>query len=110
VYAINPLAVSRYRDRHQLSAAKFDAGDAKVLADLVRTDRHNHRQTPATSTTKPYAPSATASSASSTAAYTTTPPTTNTPPGPTAPKIVKLLLDKLEPWDVQPSSTGRQTP
>ena len=43
VYAINPLAVSRYRDRHQLSGAKSDAGDAKVLADLVRTDRHNHR-------------------------------------------------------------------
>ena len=43
VYAINPLAVSRYRDRHQLSGAKSDPGDAKVLADLVRTDRHNHR-------------------------------------------------------------------
>ena len=44
VYAINPLAVSRYRDRHHLSGAKSDRGDAKVLADLVRTDRHNHRQ------------------------------------------------------------------
>lgn len=43
VYAINPLAVSRYRDRHHVSGAKSDAGDAKVLADLVRTDRHNHR-------------------------------------------------------------------
>ncbi len=43
VYAINPLAVSRYRDRHHLAGAKSDAGDAKVLADLVRTDRHNHR-------------------------------------------------------------------
>jgi len=43
VYAINPLAVSRYRDRHNLAGAKSDAGDAKVLADLVRTDRHNHR-------------------------------------------------------------------
>jgi transposase len=43
VYAVNPLAVSRYRDRHQPSGAKSDAGDAKVLADLVRTDRHNHR-------------------------------------------------------------------
>jgi transposase len=43
VYAINPLAVARYRDRHQLSGAKSDPGDAKVLADLVRTDRHNHR-------------------------------------------------------------------
>lgn len=43
VYAINPKAVSRYRDRHAVSGAKSDAGDAKVLADLVRTDRHNHR-------------------------------------------------------------------
>jgi transposase len=43
VYAINPVAVSRYRDRHRLSGAKSDAGDAKVLADLVRTERHNHR-------------------------------------------------------------------
>jgi transposase len=41
--AINPLAVARYRDRHHISGAKSDAGDAKLLADLVRTDRHNHR-------------------------------------------------------------------
>jgi Transposase/Transposase IS116/IS110/IS902 family len=44
VYAINPLAASRYRDRHSISGAKSDPGDAKVLADLVRTDRHNHRR------------------------------------------------------------------
>jgi transposase len=43
VYSVNPLAVARYRDRHQVSGAKSDAGDAKLLADLVRTDRHNHR-------------------------------------------------------------------
>ena len=43
VFAINPLAVARYRDRHHLSGAKSDASDAKLLADLVRTDRHNHR-------------------------------------------------------------------
>lgn len=43
VYAVNPLAVSRYRDRHNPAGAKSDAGDAKLLADLVRTDRHNHR-------------------------------------------------------------------
>jgi len=43
LYAINPLAVARYRDRHHVAGAKSDAGDAKVLADLVRTDRHNHR-------------------------------------------------------------------
>jgi len=44
VYAVNPRAVDRYRDRHAVSGAKSDGGDAKVLADLVRTDRHNHRQ------------------------------------------------------------------
>jgi transposase len=43
VYAINPMAVARYRDRHGVSGAKSDAADAKVLADLMRTDRHNHR-------------------------------------------------------------------
>ena len=43
VYAINPRAASRYRDRHTVSGAKSDPGDAKLLAELVRTDRHNHR-------------------------------------------------------------------
>ena len=44
VYPINPLSVDRYRDRHRTSGAKSDQGDAKVLADIVRTDRHNHRR------------------------------------------------------------------
>ena len=48
VYAINPSSVARYRERHAVSGAKSDAGDAKVLADLVRTDRHHHRPSPAT--------------------------------------------------------------
>jgi transposase len=43
VYAVNPMSTSRYRDRHSASGAKSDPGDAKVLADMVRTDRHNHR-------------------------------------------------------------------
>lgn len=43
VYALNPMSVARYRERHVVSGAKSDAGDAKVLADLVRTDRHQHR-------------------------------------------------------------------
>jgi predicted RNA-binding protein with PUA domain len=43
VYAVNPLASSRYRDRHHVSGAKSDPSDAKVLADMVRTDRHNLR-------------------------------------------------------------------
>jgi hypothetical protein len=44
VFAINPLAAARYRDRHHVSGAKSDAGEAKLLADLVRTDRRNHRR------------------------------------------------------------------
>lgn len=44
VYAINPLSVARYRERHSVSGAKSDKGDALVLAELVRLDRHNHRQ------------------------------------------------------------------
>jgi transposase len=43
VFAVNPMSTSRYRDRHSSSGAKSDPGDAKVLADMVRTDRHNHR-------------------------------------------------------------------
>jgi transposase len=43
VHAVNPLAASRYRERHTTSRAKSDRGDARVLADLVRTDRHHHR-------------------------------------------------------------------
>ncbi len=42
VYAINPRSVSRYRDRHHVSGTKSDKADAKMLADLVRADRHNH--------------------------------------------------------------------
>ena len=44
VYAINPLAASRYRERHTLSRAKSDRGDARMFADLVRTDRQHHRR------------------------------------------------------------------
>jgi transposase len=43
VIAINPLAVDRYRDRRTTSGAKSDPGDARVLADIVRTDAHLHR-------------------------------------------------------------------
>jgi hypothetical protein len=43
VFAVNPLAAARYRDRHHVSGAESDPADAKLLADLVRTDRHNHR-------------------------------------------------------------------
>jgi len=43
IYAVNPLAVSRFRDRHSLSKKKSDQGDAMMLADMVRTDRHQFR-------------------------------------------------------------------
>ncbi len=43
VLAVNPLGVDRYRDRVRVSGAKSDPGDARVLADMVRTDAHQHR-------------------------------------------------------------------
>jgi transposase len=43
VLAVNPLSVSRYRERHSSSGAKSDPGDAFALAELARTDAHNHR-------------------------------------------------------------------
>ena len=50
VFAINPLAVSRYRDRYRSSRGKSDAFDAMVLANILRTDRDAHRPLPADST------------------------------------------------------------
>jgi transposase len=43
VYAINPMSVARYRERHSTSGAKSDAGDAHVLAEIVRLDHAHHR-------------------------------------------------------------------
>jgi transposase len=43
VFPVNPLQASRYRERHGVSGAKSDAGDAHVLADMVRTDSHQLR-------------------------------------------------------------------
>jgi transposase len=43
VFPVNPLQASRYRGRHGVSGAKSDAGDAHMLADLVRTDAHQLR-------------------------------------------------------------------
>jgi transposase len=43
VYAINPLSVARYRERHSVSGAKSDPADAHTLADMVRTDAHQLR-------------------------------------------------------------------
>jgi transposase len=46
VVPINPKAVSRYRDRHSVSGAKSDPGDALMLAQIMRTDRDVHRALP----------------------------------------------------------------
>jgi transposase len=47
VYAINPRAVARYRERYGQAGGKSDPGDAVVLADILRTDAHLHRSLPA---------------------------------------------------------------
>jgi transposase len=44
VFAINPLQVARYRERHSPSGAKSDAADAHLLAEIVRLDRGHHRR------------------------------------------------------------------
>src|SRR3984957_13610484 len=43
VYAVNPLQASRYRERHGVSGAKSDTGDAHMLTDMVRTDSRQLR-------------------------------------------------------------------
>ncbi len=43
VMAVNPLQAARFRDRLGVSGAKSDAGDAHVLADMVRTHAHELR-------------------------------------------------------------------
>jgi transposase len=49
VYAINPLAAARYRERHAVSGKKSDHADAVVLANILRTDMAAHRPLPADS-------------------------------------------------------------
>jgi transposase len=49
VFPINPMSVSRYRDRHSVARRKSDAGDAFVLANILRTDLAAHRPLPADS-------------------------------------------------------------
>jgi hypothetical protein len=46
VYAINPMAVARYRERHSVSRRKSDHVDAMTLANILRTDAHAHRRLP----------------------------------------------------------------
>ncbi|MEV6408668.1 IS110 family transposase [Streptomyces bobili] len=49
VFAVNPMAAARYRDRHGASRKKSDPGDALVLANILRTDMPMHRPLPADS-------------------------------------------------------------
>ncbi|WP_329404520.1 IS110 family transposase [Streptomyces melanogenes] len=49
VFAINPLAVARYRDRHSVARKKSDAVDAAALANILRVDMAAHRPLPADS-------------------------------------------------------------
>ncbi|MCX4966884.1 IS110 family transposase [Streptomyces sp. NBC_00654] len=47
VYAINPMAAARYRERRTVARKKSDHLDALVLANILRTDADAHRQLPA---------------------------------------------------------------
>ncbi|WP_425559360.1 IS110 family transposase [Catenulispora yoronensis] len=47
VYAINPMAAARYRDRTAVTGKKSDHLDAMVLANILRTDAAAHRPLPA---------------------------------------------------------------
>jgi transposase len=49
VYAINPPAVARYRERHSVARSKSDHADAMTLANILRVDAHLHRRLPADS-------------------------------------------------------------
>ncbi len=44
VFPVNPQQSARFRARYSVSGAKSDAGDAHVLADMVRTDAHQLRE------------------------------------------------------------------
>jgi transposase len=46
VYAINPLAVARYRERHTVARSKSDHADAMTLANILRVDAAHHRALP----------------------------------------------------------------
>jgi len=49
VFAINPMAVARYRERSSVARAKSDHADAMTLANILRVDAHVHRTLPADS-------------------------------------------------------------
>lgn len=43
VYSLNPKSVDRYRDRYRVSGARDDYFDAMVIANILRTDRHQFK-------------------------------------------------------------------
>jgi transposase len=43
VYALNPKAVDRYRERTRMAGGKTDPADAELLARVLLTDRDRHR-------------------------------------------------------------------
>jgi Transposase len=45
IYAINPLAVACYRERHSVARAKSDRVDAELLVSILRTDRSSPSNT-----------------------------------------------------------------
>ena len=49
MYAINPLAVACYRERHSVARSKSDHADAMTLANILRVDAHLHHRLPADS-------------------------------------------------------------
>lgn len=49
VYAINPMAVVRYHDRHTMARKRSDHVDTMTLANILRTDALAHRTLPADS-------------------------------------------------------------
>ena len=44
LYVLNPKAVDRYRDRFSAAGSKDDKKDARVLADILRTDSEHLRR------------------------------------------------------------------
>jgi transposase len=44
VYAINPLGVARYRERHTAARSKDDHADAMTLANILRVDAAHHQR------------------------------------------------------------------
>jgi hypothetical protein len=105
VFAINPLASSRYRDRHSVSRKKSDPGDALVLANILRTAPcpttpiwpARSPSWPAPSRTPRGIASRSPTSSAPCCASATPPPWTPSPPGPTASAAPRLANSSNSP-------------